>query len=71
MLDLGVVLEVQTEKNREKMVLKNICFFNIDFFALFCVFLRFWLDFGRSKIIKKLKKIAKIVKKSIFGRFQL
>ena len=49
--------EAKTEKNREKMVLKNMCFFNIDFLALFCVFLRFWLDFGKPKIIKKLKKI--------------
>ena len=31
--------EAKTEKNREKIVLKNVCFFNIDFLAIF-------LDFG-------------------------
>ena len=60
MLDLGVVLEVQTEKNREKMVLKNMCFFNIDFLAFFCDFFqilaRFWEAQERRKIEKKLKK---------------
>ena len=30
--------EAKTEKNREKMVLKNVCFFNFDFFAFFCDF---------------------------------
>ena len=30
--------EAKTAKNREKMMSKNVCFFNIDFFALFCDF---------------------------------
>ena len=47
-------------KNREKKVLKTMCFFDIDFSSLFCDFSRFWVDFGRprdlQKSIKKLKK---------------
>ena len=46
-------------KNQEKMVLKNVRFFNIDFLAFFCDFLRFWLDFGRPRAVKKLKKNGK------------
>ena len=53
-------------KNREKIVLKTICFFDIDFSALFFGFLRFWLDFGRprrlKKSIKNRKKLNKIAK---------
>ena len=30
--------EAETAKNREKMVLENMCFFNIDFFAFFLDF---------------------------------
>ena len=49
-----------------------MCFFNIDFLALFLNFWRFWLDFGRPKIIQKLKKMQQHHKKndktSILGR---
>ena len=49
------------------MVLKNMCFFNIDFLALFFDFSRFWFDFGRpwalQKCVKKLKKLG-------WGRFR-
>ena len=31
-------------KNREKIVLKTMCFFDIDFSLLFFDFSRFWLD---------------------------
>ena len=40
-------------KNREKMVLKTMCFFDIDFSSLFFDFSRFWLDFGRPRRLKK------------------
>ena len=35
---LGPFLEGKIAKNREKVVLKNMCFFDFDFFALFCDF---------------------------------
>ena len=38
--------EVETAKNREQMVSKNMHFLNIGFEALVFGFLRFWLDFG-------------------------
>ena len=46
-------------KNREKMVLKTMCFFDIDFLSLFFDFSRFWLDFGRPRAFQKLKKNRK------------
>ena len=52
--------EAKTAKNREKMVLKNVCFFNIDFFAFFCVFFGFWVDFGGPGPSKNREKIEKI-----------
>ena len=62
-------------KNREKIVLKTMCFFDIDLLALFFGFLRFWLDFGRPRWLKKSMKIEKnstksqkIEKKSILRR---
>ena len=51
--------EAETTKNRENMMLKNMFFFDIDFLALFCDFLRFWLDFGSPRALKKLRKIEK------------
>ena len=51
--------EAQTTKNQEKIVLKNVYFFNFDFLAPFCDFLRFWPDFGRPWAFQKLKKIRK------------
>ena len=42
------------------MVLKNMCFFNINFLAFFCDVFRFWLDFGRPGPSKNRKKIEKI-----------
>ena len=49
--------------NQENMVLKNMCFFNIDFLALFFDFSRFWEALGPPKISKKLKKLG-------WGRFR-
>ena len=46
-------------KNREKTVLKNMCFFNIDFLAFFCIFAilhGFWEAPGAPKIDEKSKK---------------
>ena len=43
---LESLLAAKTMKNREKKVLKTMCFFDIDFSSLFFDFLRFWLDFG-------------------------
>ena len=43
-------------KNREKMVLKTMCFFDIDFSSFFFDFSRFWLDFGRPRGSKNCKK---------------
>ena len=40
-------------KNREKMVLKTMCFFDIDFSSFFFDFSRFWFDFGRPRRLKK------------------
>ena len=53
-------------KNRKKMVLKAMCFLDIDLSSLFFDFSRFWLDFGRprrfQKSIKNRKKFNKIAK---------
>ena len=58
--------EAKTEKNREKTVLKNMCFFHIDFSSLFFDFLRFLLDFGRPRRLQK--SIKNGLKKSlVFG----
>ena len=43
----------KTMKNREKKVLKTMCFLDIDFSSLFFDFSRFWLDFGRPRRLKK------------------
>ena len=43
----GPFSEVKAVKNREKMLLKNMLFLNVEFEAFFFDFLRFWLDFGR------------------------
>ena len=40
-------------RNREKMVLKIMCFFDIDFSSFFFDFSRFCLDFGRPRRLKK------------------
>ena len=48
--------EAKTAKNREKMVLKSMCFFDIDFLAIFFDFLRFWLDFGTPRAFQKIEK---------------
>ena len=58
--------EPKTTKNREKNVLKSIYFFDIDFFAIFFVFLRFLLNFGTPRALQKIEKL----KKSIFERVQ-
>ena len=41
-------------KNRRKMVLKNIIFWNVELGAFFFGFWRFWLDFGRPRDVQKL-----------------
>ena len=46
-------------KNREKIVLKTMCFFDIDFSSLFFDFSRFWLDCGRPRGVQKLAKTRK------------
>ena len=47
-------------ENREKMVLKTLCFFDIDFsslfFRFFAILARFWEAPGAQKINKKSKK---------------
>ena len=43
----------KTMKNREKKVLKTMCFFDIDFSSFFFDFSRFWLDFGKPRRLKK------------------
>ena len=54
-------------KNREKMVLKTMCFFDIDFSSLFFDFSRFWLDFGRPRRLKKSIKNRKNRVRDGFG----
>ena len=54
-------------KNREKMVLKTMCFFYFVFFAFFCDFSRFWLDFGRPRGLKKSIKNRKNRVRNGFG----
>ena len=58
-LDFGIVFGGQNGENSKKMELKNMWFFNFDFFNFFFDFLRFWLDFGRPRALQKLKKIRK------------
>ena len=55
-------------KNREKKVLKTMCFFDIEFSSFFFDFLRFWLDFGKSGRLKKSIKIEKIVLGTVLER---
>ena len=40
-------------KNREKNVLKTMCFFDIDFSSFFFDSSRFLFDFGRPRRLKK------------------
>ncbi len=54
-------------KNREKMVLKAMCFFDIDFSSLFFDFSRFWLDFGRPQRLQKSIKNRKNRVRDGFG----
>ena len=66
-VDFGVAFEAQTKKNREKMVLKNMCFSNIDFLAFFFDFLRFGVDFGRPWAFQKSIKNRKNRVRGAFG----
>ena len=59
--------EAKTTKNRQKVVLKNICFFGIDFLSFFFDFSRFWLDFGRPRRLKKSIKNRKNRVRDGFG----
>ena len=54
-------------KNREKMVLKTMCFLDIDFSSLFFGFSRFWLDFGRPRGLQKSIKNRKNRVRDAFG----
>ena len=58
--------EAKTMKNRKKMVLKTMCFFDIDFSSLFFDFSRFWLDFGRPR---RLQKSIKNRENRVWGDF--
>ena len=53
--------EAETEKNQEKIVLRNMRFFDTDFLAFFLRFFEFlsgfWEAPGPQKIEKKLKKL--------------
>ena len=49
-------------KIKKKMVLKNMWFFDFDFFSFFCDFEGFWLDFGRPWALQKLKKKNKKIR---------
>ena len=51
--------EAETTKNREKIVLKSVCYFKLRFFRFFCDFSRFWLDFGKPRAVQKFKKFEK------------
>ena len=55
--------EAEAEKNKEKIVLRNMRFSDIDFLVFFCDFYRFCLDFRAPRALKKLKKIKKTQKK--------
>ena len=55
-------------KNREKMVLKTMCFFDIDFSSFFFDFSRFLFDFGRPRRLKKSIKIEKIAFRTVLER---
>ena len=52
-------------KNREKMVLKTMCFFDIDFSSFFSIF----RDFGLILEAPEAQKISKKLNKSCSGRF--
>ncbi len=54
-------------KNREKKVLKTMCFFDIDFSSFFFDFSRFWFDFGRPRRLKKSIKNRKNRVRDGFG----
>ena len=45
--------EAKSKKNRGKIILKIMCFFDIVFLAFFFGFLRFWLDFGTPGGLQK------------------
>ena len=53
-------------KNREKKVLKTMCFFDINFSSLFFDFSRFGLDFGKPR---RFQKSIKNQKNRVQGRF--
>ena len=58
-VDFGVVFRGQNrEKSRQKISWKTCVFLTSILLGFFGYFLRFWLDFGRPKIIKKSKKIG-------------
>ena len=54
-------------KNREKKVLKTMCFFDIDFSSLFFDVSRFWFDFGRPRKLQKSIKNRKNRVRDGFG----
>ena len=54
-------------RNREKKVLKTMCFFDIDFSSHFFGFFRFRLDFGRPRGLQKSIKNRKNRVRHAFG----
>ena len=65
--------EAKSKKNRGKIILKIMCFFDIVFlafffFRIFAILARFWDARGAPKINKKSKKSHKNRKKSILLR---
>ena len=64
---LELFSEAKTTKNREKIVLKNMYFFEFHFLAFFFDFWRFWLDFGRPRDVQKLAKNRKNRVRDGFG----
>ena len=53
--------------NQEKVVLKNMCFFNSVFLVLFFDFLQFWVDFGKPWALQKSVKNQKNWVRDAFG----
>ena len=58
-LDFGIVFGSQNHEKSKKMMLKTMCYSNIDFSSLFFEFLPFWLDFERPRDVPKLAKNRK------------
>ena len=64
---LSSLLKAKTASNREKTVLKNMLFLNLEFYAFFCGSDRFWLDLGRPRPLQKMAKNQKDREQIDFG----